>query len=151
MPGGGSESLAVPIVAGALTGLVFLALLAMTVLAVRRRTLQRAGGTVECSLQHPGHARWTLGVGRYEGDTLNWYRLLSLRTRPRQVLSRNHLSVVDQRQPEAYEVDALPTGAVVVTCIHDGAVVELALGEQALTGFLAWLEASPPGTHAPWP
>ncbi len=25
--------------------------------------------------------------------------------------------------------------------------VELAMTEQALTGFLAWLEASPPGSH----
>lgn len=131
--------------------MVFLVLLAVAVLAVRRSTLQRSGGTVECSLQHPGHVRWTLGVGRYDGDRLKWYRLLSLRAGPRHVLVRTRLSVVDRRQPDSHEVDALPAGSVVVTCIHDGAVVELALGEQALTGFLAWLEASPPGAHAPWP
>ena len=28
-----------------------------------------------------------------------------------------------------------------------GAIVELALGEAALTGLLSWLEASPPGSH----
>ena len=28
-----------------------------------------------------------------------------------------------------------------------GGTVELALGEEALTGLLAWLEAAPPGSH----
>ena len=28
-----------------------------------------------------------------------------------------------------------------------GGSVELALGEEALTGLLAWLEAAPPGSH----
>lgn len=130
---------------------MLLALLAIVVLAVRRRTLQRSGGTVECSLQRPGYASWTLGVGRYDGDTLNWYPLLSLTARPSHVLCRSYLSVADRRRPDGSEKDALPAGSVVVTCIHDGAVVELALSESAVTGFLAWLEASPPGAHAPWP
>jgi hypothetical protein len=28
-----------------------------------------------------------------------------------------------------------------------GGTVELAMGEEALTGLLAWLEAAPPGSH----
>jgi hypothetical protein len=28
--------------------------------------------------------------------------------------------------------------------------IELAMGEGALTGFLAWLEAAPPGSYERW-
>jgi hypothetical protein len=28
-----------------------------------------------------------------------------------------------------------------------GGTIELALGEEALTGLLSWLEAAPPGSH----
>ena len=34
---------------------------------------------------------------------------------------------------------------MVLRCLHNGAPLELAMSEDALTGFLAWLEAAPPG------
>jgi hypothetical protein len=33
----------------------------------------------------------------------------------------------------------------VLGCLHRGTRLELAMSEDALTGFLAWLEAAPPG------
>jgi Protein of unknown function (DUF2550) len=41
--------------------------------------------------------------------------------------------------------DAAPGGAAAPA--GSGETVELALGEAALTGLLAWLEAAPPGSH----
>jgi hypothetical protein len=38
-------------------------------------------------------------------------------------------------------------GAASANGASDGGIVELALGEAALTGLLSWLEASPPGSH----
>lgn len=105
---------------------------------------------MDCSIQLPDYPGWTLGVGRYDGDSLQWYRLFSLATRPQRVLSRSRLTVVERRRPGNAERDALAAGAVVVVCSQEGRLVELALSEPALTGFLAWLEASPPGTHATW-
>jgi Protein of unknown function (DUF2550) len=55
--------------------------------------------------------------------------------------------VVDRRSPRGPEVFALLADAVVVRCL-DGegpGSVELAMGQDTLTGFLAWLESSPPG------
>ncbi|MFD0529913.1 DUF2550 family protein [Kitasatospora arboriphila] len=49
------------------------------------------------------------------------------------------------RYPEGQEELALLSGSVVLRCLHDGAPLELAMSEDALTGFLAWLEAAPPG------
>ena len=47
---------------------------------------------------------------------------------------------------------SLGPGMVVVGC-HAGEsadTIELAMGEAALTGFLAWLEAAPPGFYDRW-
>ena len=60
-------------------------------LGLRRRMLQRGGGTVDLSLRLKDrtHGRgWVLGVGRFDGDSLKWYRVFSLAMRPRRTLSR---------------------------------------------------------------
>jgi hypothetical protein len=36
---------------------------------------------------------------------------------------------------------------MVLECNQQGRVIELAMSEDALTGFLSWLEAAPPGQH----
>ena len=53
------------------------------------------------------------------------------------------------RRPSlAAEASALgPERVVVELYTGDSDNVELAMTEEALTGFLAWLEASPPGYH----
>ena len=116
--------------------------------ALRRRALQRGGGTFDCSLRNrPGpHGKgWTLGLARYATDTVEWYRVFSWSPRPRLVLSRPGLAVRSRRGPAGPEAFALLAGAVVVECSVDGRVVELAMTEGALTGLLSWLEAAPPG------
>ena len=128
------------------------ALLALGALAVRRRMLTRRGGTFDCSLRlHPGnHGKgWTLGVGRYAGDIVEWYRVFSYSPRPGRVFGRRDLEIVDRRAPQGAETFALLSGAVIVRCRErrngsDG-VVDLAMGNDALTGFLSWLESAPHG------
>lgn len=134
-----------------LAAVVVLALVALTVLAVRRRVISRRGGTFDCSLRlrSAGSGKgWALGIGRYSGEALEWYRVFSYATRPRHVMARRELEIVDRRVPEGAEVFALLSGAVIVRCRESsdtGSIVEFAMGEDALTGFLSWLEAAPPG------
>ncbi len=121
-------------------------------LAVRRRALARGGGTVELSLRMPEARRgggWVLGVGRFDGDALQWYRVFSLAMRPRRTLTRRDLSVELQREPTSRERLALLADAVVMECRSSTGPVELAMGPSAVTGFLAWLEATPPGATLP--
>ena len=135
-------ALALPIVALAL----------LLAVAVRRRGLQAAGGTVELSLRlkRPGHGRgWVNGVGRFVDDELRWYRVFSLSLRPRRVLSRRELRVVRRREPSGAEHLALLEGAVVMECRVGDRPVELAMQPSAVTGFLAWLESGPPGSTLP--
>ncbi len=139
------------LVLDALAAAVVLALLAIAVLAVRRRVITRRGGTFDCSLRlRPARSGkgWALGIGRYSGESLEWYRVFSYATRPRHVMARRELQIVDRRVPEGSEVFSLLSGAVIVRCREGsdtGSIVEFAMGEDALTGFLSWLEAAPPG------
>jgi hypothetical protein len=136
---------------------VVLALVAVVVLpvlaiAVRRRALHRRYGTIDLSLRlaRRGHGRgWVLGVGRFEGDDLQWYRVFSLAPRPRRTLSRRTLAVAGRRTPRGPETLALLSGAVVMECLAPEGPVELAMEAGAVTGFLAWLEARPPGATLP--
>lgn len=133
---------------GALLGLALLALLA---LVVRRRVIARKGGTFDCSLRLKSgqHGKgWVLGIGRYAGDALEWYRVFSFSLRPRRVLRRAGLDVVDRRTPTGVEVWSLLAGSVVLSCRDDAGQVELAMSRDSLTGFLSWVESSPPGVRS---
>lgn len=118
-----------------------------TVIAARRTLIERGGGRVDCGLRRGRRRRWRLGLAAYRPDELAWYPVFGLRLRPQVVFDRRALSVVARRPADLVEVTSLGPGTMVVECeTGPGAArIELALGEDALTGFLAWLEAAPPG------
>lgn len=128
--------------------LLVLALIYGIALIGRRRWLSRDGGTFELSYRHqddrPGRG-WLLGLGRYSGDDLEWFRIFSLSPRPKRVWSRDHLGYAGRREPTGPEERSLYDGHVVVACTYAGTAVELAMSESALTGLQSWLEAGPPG------
>ncbi|MEE1927499.1 DUF2550 domain-containing protein [Streptomyces sp. TRM 70351] len=133
---------------------VALVLLALFVFGLRRRLIQRSGGTFDCSLrwdvpkdesEDPSGKGWSYGVARYSGDRVEWFRVFSYAPRPRRMLDREAVEVLQRRTPRGEEELALLSDALVLTCLLRGTRVELAMSEDALTGFLAWLEAAPPG------
>ena len=122
------------------------------VFGLRRRLIQRSGGTFDCSLRwdvpkdgDTNGKGWGYGVARYNSDRIEWYRVFSYAPRPRRVLERSAIEVTGRRAPEGEEELALLSDAIVLACLHRGTRLELAMSEDALTGFLAWLEAAPPG------
>ncbi|MBT2472069.1 DUF2550 domain-containing protein [Streptomyces sp. ISL-66] len=131
---------------------VALVVIGLFVFALRRRLIQRSGGTFDCSLRW-GVAEeldisgkgWVYGVARYSGDRIDWFRVFSYSPRPRRLLERSSIEVIARRAPEGEEELALLSDAVVLRCRHRGTRLELAMSDDALTGFLAWLEAAPPG------
>ncbi|HTW00037.1 MAG TPA: DUF2550 domain-containing protein [Streptosporangiaceae bacterium] len=116
-------------------------------IAVRRTLIERGGGSVECGLRRVGERRWRLGLAAYQPDELRWYPVFGLRLRPGEFFARRALSVVSKRPADPVEMTSVGSGAVVVECSTGKPAerIELALTEDALTGFLAWLEAAPPG------
>ncbi|MEW2129663.1 DUF2550 domain-containing protein [Streptomyces sp. NPDC005435] len=131
---------------------VVLVLVGLFLFGLRRRLIQRSGGTFDCSLRwdvstdpDTSGKGWSYGVARYNGDRIEWYRVFSYAIRPRRVLERSRIEVAGRRLPEGEEELALLSDAVILACVHQGTRLELAMSEDALTGFLAWLEAAPPG------
>ncbi|MFI9236692.1 DUF2550 domain-containing protein [Streptomyces sp. NPDC053079] len=137
---------------------VLLVLLGLFVFGLRRRLIQRSGGTFDCSLRwnvpeaqepdtapEPAGKGWVYGVARYNGDRIEWFRVFSYAYRPRRTLERDSIEVLRRRTPQGEEELALLSDAIVLVCVHRGTHLELAMSEDALTGFLAWLEAAPPG------
>jgi hypothetical protein len=126
-------------------------------IAARRFLLERGGGTVECGLRK-GSGPWRLGLASYQREELCWFGIFGLSMRPDEVFPRHDLTVVSRRLPSDAEAASLGPGMIVVECklgagapgsagAPGGVTVELALGEEALTGLLSWLEAAPPGSH----
>lgn len=146
---------------------LLLALAGLFAFGVRRRLIQRSGGTFDCNLRWqvspqqaeadsggasggtgagpPSGKGWAYGIARYNGDQIEWFRVFSYAPRPRRLLERGVIEVLQRRHPEGEEELALLSDAVVLACSLHGTRVELAMSEDALTGFLAWLEAAPPG------
>ena len=118
-------------------------------LVVRRRVLSRHGGTFELSHRlgtSPAGRGWLLGLGRYSGDDLEWFRIFTLSPRPKRRWNRADLTFDARRDPESAEQHVLYPGHVVIRCQGPDGLVELAMSTASLTGFQAWLEARPPGT-----
>jgi hypothetical protein len=120
-------------------------------LATRRRWLSRQGGLFDCSLRlsnkTPG-AGWALGVARYSGDNLEWFRVFSPSLRPRLIFPRSVVHAGLQRDPDAIESVVLTNDQRIVRLeLTDGRSWELAMSMASLTGLLSWLESSPPGAR----
>ena len=133
-------------VAGLLLGLI---LLYGGLLVLRRRLLSRHGGTFELShrfaTRESGRG-WVLGLGRYSGDNLEWFRIFTISPWPKRVYGRSRMSYDGRRLPDESEHHVLYPGHVVIACTTAEGPVELALSVESLTGFQSWLESRTPGT-----
>lgn len=131
-----------------LAAFTLVAVLLFGLMSTRRWLLELGGGTVECSLRNlSGSGVWRLGIGRYQGDELQWHRIFGFQRRPKLVIHRRGLVVLGRREPSGEETAALAPDATIIEIKSGDVSVELAMSMAALTGFLAWLESSPPG----WP
>jgi hypothetical protein len=123
---------------GALVALVVAFLL-------RRRFLLSGLGAVTMWLRPVRSPRWSVGVAWYGGDTLLWYRGLSLSVRPQERFCRAELQVDVRRDPNRDDV-ALPSDVVVLSIVTAEGPRELAMDSSTVTGFLSWVESAPPGS-----
>jgi hypothetical protein len=114
-------------------------LVAALVALLRGFVMARVRGTVLCQVRSGGR-RWRGGVARYVGGELHWFPFITLRLRPRHAIARRGLTVSTRRKLS--KADGLE-GYWAVDC----GPVSLAMSEDALTGFLAWLESAPPSAH----
>ena len=124
-----------------LVGVLLVALVAA--FQLRRRFLLSGLGAVTMWLRPAGASRWSVGVAWYSGNTLLWYRGLSLSVRPNQRLCRSEFQVDARRRPNPGDLP-LPADSVVLTCRTGAGPHELAMDSSTMTGFLSWIESAPP-------
>lgn len=142
-----------------LLAVVLLLVGAVAVLIARRNYLLRGSGGISLATRTAVGGRsaagggwttrgsrggWSLGVGRFIGDELRWYRLFGLGIRPRFVLHRSEIELTSRRPPHGTEVYSLPAGAVILECRHGAQRLELAVVGAAATGLSSWLESAAP-------
>lgn len=133
-----------------LVTIVVAAVLFLVWLFVRRRWLSSRGGLFDCALRHPTRDRWLLGMARYDGDELEWYKVFSLNVVPNLSVHRRRAEWQGRRAPSAEEAMVLFTDHEVVTLDtvdrkHRARRLELAMTPASATGLMSWLEASAPG------
>ena len=110
---------------------------------LRRRFLLSGLGAVTMWLRPAGSSRWSVGVAWYGGDSLLWYRAVSLSVRPQQRLCRSEVRIQGRRPAGRHDL-ALPPDVVVVSCTTAAGPRELAMDPATVTGFLSWVESAPP-------
>jgi hypothetical protein len=110
------------------------ALLFAALIVLRGFTLARTRGSVPCRLRENSRA-WRSGVARYADGEIHWIPLIGVRLKPRHAIARRGLVVSERREIEG--------GLYAIDC----AGVSLAMSADAMTGFLAWLESSPPSAY----
>lgn len=140
-----------PIAEWSVLALFILLVVPVVFLATRRRWLSRQGGLFDCGLRlstkTPG-AGWALGVARYSGDNLEWFRVFSPSLRPRLIFPRSITHAGDQREPDAIEAVMLSDDQRIVSLeLVGGQSWELSMSTASLTGLLSWLESAPPGAR----
>lgn len=118
------------------------------VMAVRRWVISRRGTTIDLSVtRHPENdaSGWIIGVGRYRGEDLEFFRLFSLWPVPRYTFRRGTVEVLGRRSPSPRESRRTHHSFVVAQVETQTPVAQVALTPGALTALLAWLESAPPG------
>lgn len=140
-----------PIAEWSVLALLVVLVVPVVFLASRRRWLSRQGGLFDCSLRltdsTPG-AGWALGVARYSGDNLEWFRVFSPSLRPRMIFPRSVTRAGEQREPDAIESVVLSDNQRIVRLESAGGEAwELSMSTASLTGLLSWLESAPPGAR----
>jgi hypothetical protein len=123
-------------------------LVALVGLFVRRRLLMQGGGSIKLQVRLttvvPGRG-WSPGIGVFADEELRFYRMFSFSVRPKRVLDRQGLVVLERRRPEGPERLAMPGDWEVLRCTSFQSLMEIAMAASTMTGFLSWLEAGPPG------
>ena len=107
----------------------------------RLRYLAGQVGSFECAMRPPGAQRWLSGVASFRLDSLEWYRLVSLSTRPSRVWRRLdlELSAARRRREQGRVVEV---HCVDATAAPDS--FDLAMMEESHSALVAWVESASP-------
>ena len=134
---------------------VLLVLAGLFAFGVRRRLIQRSGGTFDCNLRWEvsragGGRNPAAKAGRTASPATTVTRSSGSGSSPTPPAPAASWSAApsrccERRPPQGEEELALSSDAIVLACAAPARGWNWRMSEDALTGFLAWLEAAPPG------
>lgn len=134
--------------------LVALIIVPLVFLYLRRRWLTGQGGAFDCAMRRVGEDptfRWHLGMGRYRGEELQWFRAFSLSMRPALRLRRGQIHSSAAREPSRADSFLLYDNSCVLT-VRDatrGRSYYFGVERDVATALMSWMEAAPPGLYPP--
>ena len=108
---------------------------------VRLRYLAGQVGSFECAMRPTGGQRWMSGVASFQFDSLEWYRLVSLSTRPTRVWRRLDLELSSARRRRE-QGRVVEVHCVDATRSPEG--FDLAMMEESHSALVAWVESAAP-------
>ena len=132
--------------------LAAMCLLPFALLYARRRWLTGQGGLFDCASRIENGSSggdWVLGLARYRGEHLEWFRVFSFSLKPSRVFQRGVVVYEAQRASNGAESDVLFDGSRIVTVLDRATCREhsLAMSTENAMALTSWLEAAPPGSH----
>lgn len=129
----------------AVIAVIVLLVLPVAWLYGRRRWLSRQTHAFDCSVRPTPNAHWVLGVARYVGAELQWFRVFSLSWRPARVFQQGEWLAVGSRQPTAEETPLLYETREILQLKREGEDIEVAVAPAGAMGLRSWLESAAPG------
>jgi hypothetical protein len=120
------------------------------VMFVRRRVLSAHGGVFDCGMRvwkADQPCGWSVGMARYQGEMLTWYRAFSFMPTPAASIPREDIKVAGHRAADDVEAVTLFMDHVIVALAQHGGQPrrDLSMTQDSLIALLSWLEAAPPG------
>lgn len=123
--------------------LVLVCLLVWIYINLRARRLDSHLGSFRCWARPDALSGWASGIAHYGVETLSWYRLVGLSTKPVFTLARRDLEV---STPNRRAVD----GSIVEVKVRAGEQRwEFAISPASYNGLVSWTESGPPTGRTP--
>jgi hypothetical protein len=105
---------------------------------VRARGLDRRVGSFRCWMRPDPQSGWTSGIAHYGVETLSWYRLIGVSTRPALTLPRRGMEV-------SAPVRRATDGSIVEVRVKSGDErCDFAIAPATYNGLVSWIESGPP-------
>ena len=136
--------------------LVVVALIGLPVMLLyaRRRWLAGQGGMFDCALRRGSRdpaLRWYLGMGRYRGEELQWFRSFSLSLKPKLRLRRGLIHSSGLTEPSRADAFLLYEDSCILMVREPstGRSFQFGVDRDVATALMSWMEAAPPGLYPP--
>lgn len=107
---------------------------------LRVRSIASRVGSFQCQYRPDASSGWTSGIAVYRANTLDWYRLVSLSTKPDRSWDRIGMGVTTISNAKDDDRNSLMCIGITSGIYR----AQLAMTASDYSGLVSWAEAAPP-------